>query len=92
MRPPPSTSAPTLPGVDAAAVITSADPVTTRSAPATIGRRSQARPSSLLARHAETEYVYVARDIRHIVYVAAAIAAILVVLWVLIDLVHVISY
>jgi hypothetical protein len=51
-----------------------------RAAPA----RSRARPSSLLAAKAATEYVYVAQDVRRIVVVGGALFAVMLLLWVLI--------
>jgi hypothetical protein len=55
-------------------------------------RRTGARPSSVLARHAEAEYVYVTRDLRHIGYVFGAVLIMLVVLWVAIDFLHLVTY
>lgn len=54
--------------------------------------RSHARPSGLLAKRAEDEYVYVAQDIRHIAMVLGLVFVIFVVLWVLIEVAHVIRY
>jgi hypothetical protein len=53
--------------------------------------RSRARPSSLLAAKAATEYVYVAQDVRRIVAVGGALFAIMLVLWVLIVVAKVIQ-
>jgi hypothetical protein len=46
--------------------------------------RSRARPSSLLAAKAATEYLYVAQDVRRILMVGGALFAIMLLLWVLI--------
>lgn len=56
------------------------------------GRRSNARPSGLLARKAEDEYVYVAQDMRHIGMVLALVLVIFAILWVLIEVAHVVTY
>ena len=50
-----------------------------RSTPA----RARAKPGSLLAARAASEYVYVAQDLRRIAVVAAVLFAILIGLWVL---------
>jgi hypothetical protein len=55
-------------------------------------RRSNARPSGLLARKAEDEYVYVAQDLRHIGMVLGLVLIIFAVLWVLIELLHVVTF
>jgi hypothetical protein len=52
--------------------------------------RSRARPSSLLAAKAATEYVYVAQDVRRIVVVGALLFGIMFALWVLIVVLRVI--
>jgi hypothetical protein len=49
-----------------------------RSSPA----RARAKPGSLLAAKAATEYVYVAQDLRRIAVVAALLFGIMLVLWV----------
>jgi hypothetical protein len=46
--------------------------------------RGRARPSSLLAAKAATEYVYVAQDVRRIVLVAGLLFGIMFALWILI--------
>jgi len=51
--------------------------VVARSTPA----RSRARPGSLLAARAASEYVYVAADMRRILLVAGTLFATLIVLW-----------
>ncbi len=48
----------------------------------TIHHRARAKPGSILAERAATEYVYVAQDLRRIAVVAAALIGILVVLWI----------
>lgn len=45
--------------------------------------RSRAKPGSLLAAKAATEYVYVAQDMRRILVVAALLAAVMLALWAL---------
>ncbi|HXR26573.1 MAG TPA: hypothetical protein VN771_01815, partial [Candidatus Baltobacteraceae bacterium] len=59
-------------------------------APAPLPRSGPARQSALAAR-AATEYVYVGQDLRHIAVLASAIGAVLVVLWVLIDVLRLIQ-
>ncbi|MEO7118692.1 MAG: hypothetical protein ABIZ34_06955 [Candidatus Limnocylindrales bacterium] len=44
--------------------------------------RTRAKPGSLLAARAATEYVYVAQDLRKIAIVASALFGVLVVLWI----------
>ncbi|MGC8634629.1 MAG: hypothetical protein ACP5VP_08195 [Candidatus Limnocylindrales bacterium] len=53
--------------------------------------RANGRPSGLLAQKAATEYVYVAQDLRRIGTFAGAAAVVMLVVWFLVDLVHVIS-
>jgi len=48
----------------------------------TIHHRARAKPGSVLAQRAATEYVYVAQDLRRIAVVAATLIGILVVLWI----------
>lgn len=48
--------------------------------------RARAKPGSLLASRAATEYVYVGQDLRKIVVMGAILFAILIALWVLIVL------
>ena len=55
-------------------------------------RPRAAQPSSLLAQRAAREYEYVARDVRHISVVAGGLVIVLAILWVLIDLTHVITF
>lgn len=62
------------------------------SRPSGRSRRSNARPSGLLARKAEDEYVYVAQDLRHIGMVLGLVLIIFAVLWVLIELLHVVTF
>ena len=45
--------------------------------------RIKVKPNSLLAARAETEYVYVGRDLRRIVIVGAGMFGTLIVLWIL---------
>ncbi|MEP7360202.1 MAG: hypothetical protein ABI744_01350 [Chloroflexota bacterium] len=45
--------------------------------------RSRAKPGSLLAAKAATEYVYVAQDMRRILFVAALLVAVMLAMWVL---------
>lgn len=53
-------------------------------------RHRTAKPGSLLAAKAATEYVYVAQDLRRILLVAAALFGLLLVGWVLIVLLRVV--
>jgi hypothetical protein len=53
------------------------------------GRTAQA--SSLLTQRAEQEYAYVARDLRHIVVVAGTLLMVLLVIWFLVEVLHVIT-
>lgn len=48
----------------------------------TTHHRARAKPGSVLAERAATEYVYVAQDLRRIALVAVALIGILVLLWV----------
>jgi hypothetical protein len=53
-------------------------------------RSGPARQSALAVR-AATEYIYVGQDLRHIALLASAIAGVLVVLWVIIDVLRVVQ-
>ena len=53
--------------------------------------RTAARSGGLLAQKASDEYVYVARDLRRIGTFAAGVAAIMLVVWFLVDLAKVVS-
>ncbi len=57
---------------------------------APLPRSGPARQSALAVR-AATEYVYVGQDLRHIALLASAIGAVLVVLWVVIDVLRLIQ-
>jgi hypothetical protein len=48
-------------------------------------------PTGLLAARTAEEYAYVVRDVRRIIVVGGSLAAVLTVLFILIDLLHVIS-
>ncbi len=48
----------------------------------TIHHRARAKPGSVLAARAATEYVYVAQDLRRIAVVAVALIGILLLLWI----------
>jgi hypothetical protein len=48
--------------------------------------RARAKPGSLLASRAATEYIYVGRDLRRIALVAAILFGVLIVLWLVIVL------
>ncbi len=48
-----------------------------------IHHRARAKPGSILAERAATEYVYVAQDLRRIAVVAALLIGILLLLWVI---------
>jgi len=61
-----------------------------RPAPARTQPRTAPRPSGLLAQKAVNEYVYVARDLRRIAVFAVSVAAVLLLVWVLVDLLGVI--
>jgi hypothetical protein len=45
--------------------------------------RVKVKPNSLLAARAETEYVYVGKDLRRIVMVGASLFGVLILLWIL---------
>jgi len=48
----------------------------------TIHHRARAKPGSVLAERAATEYVYVAQDLRRIAFVAVTLIGILLLLWI----------
>jgi hypothetical protein len=52
--------------------------------------RHRVKAGSLLATRAATEYVYVAKDMRRILFVAALLFAIMLVLWVLLVVMRVV--
>jgi hypothetical protein len=52
--------------------------------------RSRVKPGSLLAAKAATEYVYVAKDMRRILIVAALLAAVMLTLWLLLVVMRVV--
>ncbi len=52
--------------------------------------RSRVKPGSMLAAKAATEYVYVAQDMRRILFVAALLAGVMIVLWVMLVVMKVI--
>ncbi len=52
----------------------------------TIHHRARAKPGSVLAERAATEYVYVAQDLRRIALVAVTLIGILLLLWVVLVL------
>jgi hypothetical protein len=52
--------------------------------------RHRVKAGSLLAARAATEYVYVAKDMRRILFVAALLVAIMLVLWVLLVVMRVV--
>ncbi len=60
--------------------------------PAAARTSSAARPGSYLAARAASEYVYVGQDLRHIAVVAALLFGIMGVLFVLLEVVHVIRF
>ncbi len=67
-------------------------PAAPRSAPTRPqSRPTPARPSGLLTRKASEEYVYVARDLRRIGAFAGSVAVFLGLVWVLVDLLHVVA-
>ena len=53
-------------------------------------RHRTAKPGSLLAAKAATEYVYVAQDLRRILFVAAAMFGVLLVAWLIVVVLRVI--
>lgn len=57
----------------------------------TVPARGRARPGSLLAVKAATEYVYVAQDMRRILFVAAALFGTMIVLWLLLVILKVVA-
>jgi hypothetical protein len=61
-----------------------------RATRATYQRQRGAKPGSLLAAKAATEYVYVAQDMRRILLVAGVLFGVLIVGWVLIVLMRVV--
>ncbi len=48
----------------------------------TIHHRARAKPGSVLAQRAATEYVYVAQDLRRIALVAVTLIGVLILLWI----------
>lgn len=100
-RPARPAGAPARPAASAATASSAAAAVATQPAPAApaattprAATRPQMRPQAragLLAEKAANEYVYVARDMRRIGTFAAVVAAIMIVVWVLVDLVHVVA-
>lgn len=52
--------------------------------------RVRVKPGSLLAAKAATEYVYVAKDMRRILIVAALLGGVMVLLWVLLVVMRVV--
>ena len=57
---------------------------------ARLHQRSRVKPGSLLAAKAATEYVYVAKDMRRILVVAALLAGVMLILWVLLVVMRVV--
>jgi hypothetical protein len=55
-------------------------------------RPGRARGQGLLAARAAEEYAYVVRDVRRIVVVASGLAATLAVIYVLVDVLHVVTF
>ncbi len=92
----PAAPRPTIPAETAAAVATldpapQAAAVTPRPATARSQARSAQRSAGVLAQKASEEYVYVARDLRRIGTYAAFVVVFLALVWVLVDLLHVIA-
>ena len=84
------------PAPSAAAAVATAEPAPAvasepRPAPGRPQARATSKPSGLLAQKAANEYVYVTRDLRRIGTFAGGVAAFLAVVWVLVDLLHVIA-
>ncbi len=92
----PRRAAPAAPAAAPAAVATTpvvpatSDPEP-RSAPTRPQTRPSGKPSGLLAQKAANEYVYVAQDLRRIGTFAAAVTVLMLLVWVLVDLVHVVA-
>jgi hypothetical protein len=63
-----------------------------RSRVAEVERPGRAHGQGLLAARAAEEYAYVVRDVRRIVVVGGAMAGILAVAYVLVDLLHVVTF
>jgi hypothetical protein len=84
-----ATAAPPLDQAPAAGVAPSREKAPTQSPSAAKPRNAQA--SSLLTARAAQEYAYVARDVRHIAVVAGGLMIVLLVLYVLIEVLHVIT-
>ena len=84
---PPDTAVAAVATAEAPRPAPSAEP---RPAPGRPQARATSKPSGLLAQKAANEYVYVARDLRRIGVFAGAVAGFLAVVWVLVDLLHVI--
>jgi hypothetical protein len=84
----PASPAPAVATAESAREATAAEP---RSAPTRPQPRPASRPSGILAQKAANEYVYVARDLRRIATFAVSVAAILLLVWVLVDLLGVIA-
>ncbi len=95
-RPRPQSPAVPRPAAPAAAVATaepalpapSAEP---RPAPGRLPTRATSKPGGLLAQKAANEYVYVARDLRRISVFAGGAAAVLAVVWLLVDFLKVVA-
>ncbi len=84
----PLRQAPAVATAEAAPAPAAAGP---RPAPTRTQPRTAPRPSGLLAQKAANEYVYVARDLRRIAVFAVSVAAVLLLVWVLVDLLGVIA-
>jgi hypothetical protein len=76
--------------VTAAPVVPATSDPEPRSAPPRPAARPSGKPSGLLAQKAANEYVYVAQDLRRIGTFAAAVTILMLLVWVLVDLVHVV--
>jgi hypothetical protein len=68
-----------------------AAPRTRRVEPAAPARTRTGQASSLLTARAAEEYAYVAKDMRHIAVVGGGLLIVLLLLYVLIEVVHVIT-
>jgi len=62
-----------------------------RPAPGRLQPRATSKPGGLLAQKAANEYVYVARDLRRISVFAGGSAAVLAVVWLLVDFLKVVA-
>ncbi len=94
--PRPAATRPTAPAEPTPAVATLDPEPQPQAAPRPAPTRPQSRTapgrsSGLLAQKAADEYVYVARDLRRIGAFAGSVAVFLALVWILVDLLHVVA-